>query len=94
MSAFAARKANQTFTTRIAPPTTNIEQPVIEAHDELELSTYPRKKRRHGKRPDSVDIQLSTIEKPKSSITFEEQEIPATNEPDAGSFESEGENYR
>ena len=94
MSAFAARKANRTFPTRIAPPTTNIEQPVIETHDELEASTSPRKKRRHGERPDSVGIQQSTIEDRKPSMTLEEEEISAPNEPDAGGFQSEGDNYR
>ena len=92
MSAFAARKARQTFTTRISPQTTDIEQPVIEAHDELEASTLPRKKRRHGERPNGV--QQSTIEESKPSIPIKEEEIPTTNEPDAGGFESEGENYR
>lgn len=94
MSAFAAHKANQTSTTRIAPRTTNIEQPVLEAHDELEASTFPRKKRRHNENLKSVSIQQSTIEERKPSITVEEQEIHAPNEPDAGGFESEGENYR
>ena len=94
MSAFAARKANQTSTTRIAPQTTNIEQPVFEAHDELEASTSPSKKRRYGERPKSVSIEQSTIEKWKPSMTIEEQEIPAPNEPDAGGYDSEGEDYR
>ena len=92
MSAFAARKANQPPTTRIAPQTTNFEQPVIEAHDELEASTLPRKKRRHGERPNGV--RQSTIEESKPSIHIKEEEIPATDVLDAGGFESEGENYR
>ena len=94
MSAFAARKANQTSVTRIAPPTTNIEQPVIEAYDELEASTLPRKKRRHGERPKSFGIQQSAIEEWKPSKNMEEQDIPASNEPGAGEYESEGENHR
>ena len=92
MSAFAARKANQTSTTRIDPQTTIIEQPVIEAHDELEASTSPRKRRRHGERPNGV--QPSTIEESEPSRPIKEEEITTTNEPDAGGFESEGENYR
>ena len=94
MSAFAARKANQTSTTRIAPRTTNIEEPAIEAHDELEASTFPRKKRRHGERLKSVVIQQSTIEEWKPSTTIKEQEIRAPSELDAGGSDSEGENYR
>ena len=94
MSAFAARKANQTPTTRIAPQTTDIEQPVIEAQEELQASRFPRKKRRHGERPKSVGIQQSTLEKGKPSITIEEHEIRTPNELDAGGFESEGESYR
>ena len=94
MSAFAARKANQTSTTRIVPQTTNIEQLVIEAHDELEASTYPRKKRRHDESIRSVGIQQPAIEEWKPSITIEEPVIPALNELDAGGFDSEGEDYR
>lgn len=94
MSAFAARKANQTTTTRIAPQTANVEQPVTEAHDELEASTLPRKKRRHGERLKSVGIQQPTIEEWKPSTTIEEQEIRAPSELDAGGSDSEGENYR
>ena len=100
MSAFAARKANQTTTTRIAPQAANVEQPVTEAHDELEASghdeasTLPRKKRRHGERLKSVGIQQPTIEEWKPSTTIEEQEIRAPSELDAGGSDSEGENYR
>ena len=93
MSAFAARKANQTSTTRIAPPSTNTDQPAIEAHDELEASTLPRKKRRHGERPKSIGVQRSAVEDWKPSINIEVQEIPPPNEPDAGEFESAGESY-
>ena len=94
MSAFAARKANQTLTTRIAPPPTNIEQPVIKAHDELEAPTLPRKKRRHGERPKSVGIQQSTIEEWKPPANIQEQESPAPNEADASEYESEEGTHR
>ena len=93
MSAFAARRANQTLTTRIAPPTTNIEQPVIEARDELEASTVPRKKRRHGERPKSVGIQQPAIEATRPSATIQEQESSVPNEADASEYESEEENH-
>ncbi len=94
MSAFAARKANQPSATRIAPQTTNIEQPVIEAHDELEASRSPRKKRRRDERLKPVGIQQFTLEEWKPSTAIEEQEIRTPNELDAGGSDSEGENYR
>ena len=65
---------------------------MIEPHDELETSTFPRKRRRLGERPNG--IQQSTVEEWKLSIAIEEQQTPATDKPDAGRFESEGENHR